>query len=112
MVNIVAGTTFVVSAGNGDVTPSREEPAGLFHRDTRHLSRWEVRLGGRPLKALRGTATDVGEAVFVLVEPTGTIYRDPDVVLTRHRTVSAGFVERLSLANHGAGPLEVDLEIL
>ena len=27
-----------------------DEPAGLFYRDMRHLSRWQIRLNGRRLE--------------------------------------------------------------
>jgi glycogen debranching enzyme len=111
-VSVLGGTTFVVSDGRGDITPGREDPTGLFHRDTRHLSRWEVRLDGRPLDALHGAATAVDEAVFTLVEPTGTLYRDPTVALTRRRTVGAGMREVLRLANHGDAPLDAEVRVL
>ncbi|GAA0897005.1 amylo-alpha-1,6-glucosidase [Virgisporangium aurantiacum] len=110
--SVLDGTTFVVSDGRGDVTPDREDPTGLFHRDTRHLSRWEVRLDGHPLDALHGAATTVDEAVFTLVEPTGTIYRDPTLALTRRRTVGAGMREELRLANHGDAARTIELSVL
>src|SRR5207244_1959822 len=71
-VNILEGSTFVVSDPNGDICAGPDEPAGLFYRDMRHLSRWEVRLNGNELEALTGEAVEYDEAVFFLVEPTGT----------------------------------------
>src|SRR5687768_17056756 len=109
MVHVLAGTTFVVSDGRGDITPGRERPTGLFHRDMRHLSRWELRVDGRAPTALHGAATGTDEAEFVLVEPTGTIYRDPTVALTRRRVVDAGMREELRLANHGDAEVSVEV---
>ncbi|GAA1032582.1 glycogen debranching N-terminal domain-containing protein [Virgisporangium ochraceum] len=102
------GTTFVVSDGSGDITPDRDHPTGLFHRDTRHLSRWEVRLDGRPLVALNSA----DPASFTLVEPTGTVYRDPTLSLTRDRVVAGGLRESLRLANHGDAAVTVELSVL
>ena len=72
-VNILEGSTFVVSDQSGDISAGPDEPAGLFYRDTRHLSRWEVRLNGRGLEPLTGEAVEYDEAVFFLVEPSRTI---------------------------------------
>ena len=42
--------TFAVLDRNGDALPVPGGPEGLYHRDTRHLSRLELRLAGeKPL---------------------------------------------------------------
>jgi hypothetical protein len=104
-ISILEGTTFVVSDAQGDIAPSRDRPLGLFHRDMRHLSRWQVRLNGRELAPLSAAATAHNEAFFFLVEPTGTVYRDPDVSVTRKRRVDGGMREVLGLTNHRTEPL-------
>jgi glycogen debranching enzyme len=111
-VNILEGITFVVSDSNGDVTPDPEQPAGLFYRDMRHLSQWQLRLNGRQLEALSGDTVEYDEAVFFLVEPTGTVYRNPTVSLLRRRHVGDGMQERLQLTNHGVEPLSLELSVL
>jgi glycogen debranching enzyme len=111
-VNILEGITFVVSDARGDVTPDPDDPAGLFYRDMRHLSQWQVRLNGRQLEALSGDATEYDEAVFFLAEPTGTVYRNPTVSLLRRRHVGDGMREHLELTNNGVEPLAVELSIL
>ncbi|GII26053.1 aminotransferase [Planosporangium mesophilum] len=111
-VNILEGITFVVSDMRGDITPDPDEPAGLFYRDMRHLSRWQVRLNGNQLDALSGEAVEYDEAVFFLVEPTGTIYRNPTVSLLRRRNVGDGMRESLELTNHSVEPLPLELSIL
>ena len=50
-VKILDGSTFVVSDRRGDIDAGPDEPHGLFHRDTRFLSRW--------LLTVNGTAPDV-----------------------------------------------------
>ncbi|MGC9670835.1 glycogen debranching N-terminal domain-containing protein [Planosporangium sp. 12N6] len=111
-VNILEGTTFVVSDMRGDIEPDSEEPAGLFYRDMRHLSRWQVRLNGNRLDALSGDAVEYDEAVFFTVEPTGTIYRNPTVSLLRRRHVGDGMRELLELTSHSVEPLTLELSIL
>jgi glycogen debranching enzyme len=111
-VNILEGRTFVVSDGGGDINPDPTEPAGLFYRDMRHLSRWQLRLNGRVLEALSGEAAEYDEALFYLVEPTGTVYRNPTVSLIRRRHVGAGMVERLEVTNHGTQILPLELSVL
>jgi glycogen debranching enzyme len=111
-VNILEGSTFVVSDPNGDICAGPDEAAGLFYRDMRHLSRWEVRINGNVLEALTGEAVGYDEAVFFLVEPTGTIYRNPSVSLLRTRHVGEGMQEHLELTNNGVEPLTLELSVL
>jgi glycogen debranching enzyme len=111
-VSILEGITFVVSDMRGDIAPDPDEPTGLFFRDMRHLSRWQVRLNGNQLDALSGDAVEYDEAVFFLVEPTGTIYRNPTVSLLRRRHVGDGMRESLELTSHSVQPLTVELSIL
>ena len=82
-VSILQGSAFVVSDRLGDVTSAIGNPNGLFYRDMRHLSRWQLRLNGRELDALSAETLEYDEAVFYLVEPTGTIYRNPAMSLIR-----------------------------
>jgi glycogen debranching enzyme len=111
-VNILEGITFVVSDMRGDIEPDPDAPTGLFYRDMRHLSRWQVRLNGNQLDALSGGAVEYDEAVFFLVEPTGTIYRNPTVSLLRRRHVGDGMREVLELTSHSTEPLWLELSIL
>ncbi|RZU52767.1 glycogen debranching enzyme [Krasilnikovia cinnamomea] len=111
-VHILEGSTFVVSDPAGDIDARPDEPAGLFYRDMRHLSRWQVRLNGRELEALSGDAIEYDEALFFLVSPTGSPYRNSSVVLIRRRHVGDGMQEHLQLDNHGTGPLRAEISLL
>ena len=53
-IGILDGQTFVLSAVSGDILPCAGDPAGLFYRDMRHLSRWQLRLNGRELDVVVG----------------------------------------------------------
>ncbi len=111
-INILEGRTFVVSDVCGDFGPDPARPAGLFYADMRHLSRWELRLNGRPLDSLSAAEIEYDEAVFFLAEPTGTVYRNPTVQVIRRRYVGDGMQEKLELTNHGVEPLSVELSLL
>jgi glycogen debranching enzyme len=111
-VNILEGSTFVVSDPTGDVDARPDEPAGFFYRDVRHLSRWQVRLNGRELDALSGDAIEYDEALFFLVAPTGSVYLNSSVVLIRRRHVGDGMQESLQLDNHGVDPVRAEISVL
>ncbi len=111
-VSILQGSAFVVSDRLGDVTSAIGNPNGLFYRDMRHLSRWQLRLNGRELDALSAETLEYDEAVFYLVEPTGTIYRNPAMSLIRRREVADGMREHLELTNHGLKRVDVEITLL
>ncbi len=52
------GHTFAVFDPHGDVVPSPASPDGIYHRDTRHLSRLELRLNDAPLLLLSSNVQD------------------------------------------------------
>lgn len=111
-VSILRGSTFIVSDRLGDVTPRIGDPIGLFYRDMRHLSRWQLRLNGRELEALAAESLEYDEAVFYLVEPSGSVYRNPAMSLIRRREVGDGMREHLELINHGLQEAYVEITIL
>jgi glycogen debranching enzyme len=111
-VSILKGAAFIVSDRLGDVTPRVGDPSGLFYRDMRHLSRWQLRLNGRELDALAAESLEYDEAVFYLVEPTGSVYRNPALSLIRRREVGDGMREHLELINHGRHDVNVEITIL
>jgi hypothetical protein len=45
-ISILDGSTFVISDARGDIDAAPDKPHGLFHRDTRFLSRWRVTVNG------------------------------------------------------------------
>ena len=52
---VLEGRTFMFSDSRGDVAPG--SIGGLVHEDTRFVSRWELRLDGRPLSLLKSAAS-------------------------------------------------------
>ncbi len=111
-VRILDGSTFCVSDEQGDIDARPDEPLGFFYRDMRHLSTWRLLLNGRPLDALTTDEVGYDAAVFFLVVPTGTVYRNPTVSVVRRRAVSDGLREELSLRNHSGEVVRLELSLL
>jgi glycogen debranching enzyme len=108
---ILEGNTFVVSDRRGDVEASPTDTQGLFVDDTRFISRWVLTVDGKRPTVLSTDDVEYFEAQFFLAPTTGTIYVDADLSLMRKRTVARGFSERVTLANHAAKPVDVELRI-
>src|SRR5262245_58667812 len=112
-ISILQGDAFVVADTRGDIASTANAPAsGLFYRDMRHLSQWQLRVNGRELDVLSAETLEYDEAVFFLIEPTGTIYRNPSVSLIRSREVSRGMREHLHVQNYGSTTEAIELSLL
>jgi glycogen debranching enzyme len=110
-VRVLEGNTFVVSRPNGDVDAGPGELHGLFHRDTRHLSRWLLTVDGKQLDALSTDDTHSFSARFFLVPGSGSEYTDATASVIRRRVVGDGFYEELTVLNHGGEPMHPEIEI-
>jgi glycogen debranching enzyme len=110
-VSVLEGNTFVIGRPNGDVDAGPGEPHGLFHRDTRHLSRWLLTVDGKALDALSTDDTKSFAARFFLVPGTGSEYTDATLSVMRHRVVGDGFYEELTVLNHGTEPLQPEIAL-
>jgi glycogen debranching enzyme len=106
-VKILDGNTFVVSDDRGDIEASLTDPTGLFSFDTRFLSKWVLTVNGERLASLSVDDLQYFETRFFLVPGTGTVYIDAKLSVIRHRTVSEGFREELTLLNHDDKPVDV-----
>ncbi len=96
---------------NGDIDARPDQPEGLFFKDMRHLSKWTLTINGIALDVLSTDALEYYYAQHFCVPPTGTIYKNPTLSIVRRRFVGNGFVEDLSILNHGTEPEEVELRL-
>jgi glycogen debranching enzyme len=110
-VSVLEGNTFVVGRRNGDVDAGPGEPHGLFHRDTRHLSRWLLTIDGKTLDPLSTDDTKSFSARFFLVPGSGSEYTDATMSVIRERVVGDGFFEQLTILNHGKETLKPEVKI-
>jgi glycogen debranching enzyme len=113
-ISVLDGSTFMVSDARGDVPEGAV--AGLFHDDTRFLSRFELRLGGRTPELLTSSTVDYYSAAFFLASPEleGTDgSRVPAHALTvvRSRFVGDGLREGIEVRNHLDRPVAVELRL-
>jgi glycogen debranching enzyme len=110
-INTLDGSTFLVSTPNGDIDARSDQPEGLFFKDTRHLSKWTLRLNGLTLDVLSTDSIEYYYAQHFCVPPTGTIYKNPTLSVVRRRFVGNGFVEDLTVLNHGSEVQNVELRV-
>lgn len=110
-ISILDGSTFLVSSPNGDIDAKPDQPQGLFYKDMRHLSKWKLTIQGIPLEVLSTDAIEYYYAQHFCVPPTGTIYKNPTLSIVRRRCVADGFVEDLTVLNHGTEAEEVQLRL-
>ncbi len=96
-ITLVQGSTFCIGAASGDLCPPAVH--GLFFRDTRILSRWEVRIDGHPLQPLMVEQPDPFSALFVCRTPPRPGRADSTVLVSRRRHVGDGMREDLTLEN-------------
>jgi len=110
-ISILDGNQFVVSNRQGDIDPTPTENHGLFLNDTRYLSRWVLTINGRRPALLSVDDTTYYRVQHFLALATGAVYIDSHLSVVRQRSIAEGFRERLSLGNHGKGPIDVDIHI-
>jgi glycogen debranching enzyme len=110
-VSILDGSTFLVSSPNGDINAGPDQPHGLFYMDMRHLSKWRLTIKGIPLDVLSTDAVEYYYAQHFCVPPSGTIYKNPTLSIVRRRFIGDGFVEDLTVLNHGTEAEEVELRL-
>jgi len=104
---LVEGSTFCASATNGDIGQYPSD--GLFVRDTRVLSRWELRIDGAPVEALATVPLEPYACVFICRAPTRAGHPEPTIIVERHRYVGEGMREDLVVRNFGAEAAGLDV---
>ncbi|KUF20205.1 amylo-alpha-1,6-glucosidase [Streptomyces silvensis] len=116
---LVHGTTFAALGAGGDIrgVPGGSEPDGLFVRDARHLSRWQLTVDGAVPEVLTpvsvndgggaGAETEVARCVLV---PRGGRQEPPAYTLFREQAVVDGaLVESLHIISNRPVPTTLRL---
>ncbi|MFJ3229863.1 glycogen debranching N-terminal domain-containing protein [Streptomyces sp. NPDC086787] len=109
---LVHGTTFAAVGDRGDITGVRgsSSPDGLFVRDARHLSRWQLTVDGAVPDALTPVAD--GDAARCVLVPRVSRQEPPAHTLFREQAVGDGtFVESLRVTSNSPVPTTVSLAI-
>jgi glycogen debranching enzyme len=110
--------TFIVLDSHGDIGASAGGPDGLFHCDTRFLSRLELSLNGMQPLLLGSNVRD--DNTFLTIDLTNPdVYVDGHLVLPKDtlHVVRTIFLwrdtayQRLAIRNHGDRPVDVRLTL-
>ncbi|WP_433590242.1 amylo-alpha-1,6-glucosidase [Nocardia sp. CA-145437] len=99
VVTLVEAGTFSLSDQLGDIHPGTAH--GLYYRDTRILTRWELRVDGLPPEQLSVVVREPFRARFVARKPPPHGVADATVLIQRRRIVGEGMQEIISVLNLG-----------
>src|ERR1700691_1038810 len=108
-VTLVEGSSFCISTATGDIV--RGFPHGLFFRDTRFLSRLELRVNQQVPEPLAASLIDPFSAVFVSRSHPRPGRADSTLMVFRYRYVGRGMREDLVVRNFGEEPSYCSLEL-
>jgi glycogen debranching enzyme len=99
-VTLIEGSTFCISEPSGDIVPDRSQ--GLFVRDTRMLSRWELTVDGIEPQPLSVQNTEPYASTFLGRMPPRAGKADSTLLVIRRRYVGDGMREDITLRNTSA----------
>ncbi|BBX95102.1 amylo-alpha-1,6-glucosidase [Mycobacterium lacus] len=108
-VTLVEGGTFCLSDRHGDVVVGTSH--GLFFRDARVLSRWELRVDGQVAESLSVESTEAFAAQFILRRAPRSGLVDSTLLVVRERLVADGLRETITLHNLDKESTVVSLEL-
>jgi glycogen debranching enzyme len=99
------GAMFLVTNRDGNVLPRGARELGLFHRDTRFLSYYELRIGGVEVAYLSAeTAGDAVNQIDLMLGggDSGDFLDDPShyVHIRRRQLLDDAFIEELTFTNY------------
>jgi glycogen debranching enzyme len=114
-VNCLEGSTFMVSDLIGDAGPDPDQVLGLFYRDMRHLSRWQLAIDGGTLETLSNGASGYSSATFFLARRDSSVFENPTLSVIRERTLGKGsgedLHEKLTVLNSGREEIVIELSM-
>jgi glycogen debranching enzyme len=99
LVTLLEETSFCISEASGDILPGGAQ--GLFFRDTRFVSRLELRLDGELPEPVAVQHSDPYACTFLGRRPPGPCQADSTLLLIRQRYVGNGMREDITLRNLG-----------
>ncbi len=109
-VTIVEGAAFLISGPGGDVVP--EVADGFFFRDTRYLSRWELRVNGQVPETLTASTPEPFLASLVSRAVPRPGQPDSTLLVLRRRYVGRGMREDLTVRNLSDEPAYCAIELV
>ncbi|MBZ9644137.1 glycogen debranching N-terminal domain-containing protein [Streptomyces sp. PSKA30] len=114
-VQLVRDATFARLDTDGGITGTRgSAPDGVFLRDARHLSRWQLTVDGTGPAALVPATAETDDTATSVLTPKGTRDNPPAYTVFRQQAVTAGtLTEHLRLVSNRPDPVtaRVDLTV-
>ncbi|MGH7231341.1 MAG: amylo-alpha-1,6-glucosidase [Nitrospiraceae bacterium] len=114
VITINHGHTFLISEFDGSITDASDQ--GLYCRDTRYVSRYQLYIDGKPWTLLNSGGSAYYASRAYLVNPA--VSTDEGIIapgligLVVTRAVSEAFHEDLDIRNYSPRPLRFTLEML
>jgi glycogen debranching enzyme len=109
LVTLLEETTFCISDASGDIVPGGAQ--GLFFRDTRFLSRLELRLDGELPEPVAVQSNDPFRCTFLARRPPGPVRADSTLLIIRRRYVGNGMRDEITLRSLGHEPSAAHLTV-
>jgi len=109
LVTLLEETTFCISEASGDIVPGGAQ--GLFFRDTRFISRLELRIDGELPEPVAVQPNEGFACTFLARRPPGPCRADSTLLVIRRRYVGNGMREDITLRNLGREPAAAHLTV-
>jgi glycogen debranching enzyme len=109
LITLLEETTFCICESSGDILPGGAQ--GLFFRDTRFVSRLELRLDGEPPEPVAVQPTEPFACTFLSHRPPGVVQADSTLLVIRRRYVGNGMRDDITLRNLGREPAAAHLTV-
>jgi glycogen debranching enzyme len=106
---LIEGSSFCISEPGGDILPDRQQ--GLFVRDTRVLSRWQLTVDGQEPQPLAVQHGEPYAATFLARMPPRAGKADSTLLVVRRRYVGDGMREDITVRNTAARTARCQLEL-
>ena len=111
------GETFLYSDTNGNLDDRRDYGLGLYHRDVRYLSHFQLKLSGRNPVLLSSSSERAYMAHVDLTNPD--LYSEDGALLApqqsinvrRIRAINGRLFERIRVKNYNPAPVAIDVEL-
>ncbi|MDR6558540.1 hypothetical protein J2809_002910 [Arthrobacter pascens] len=108
-VTLVEGSSFCISLQNGDIFA--HHPHGVFHQDTRILSRWCHTVNGQELEPLGAWTPSPFRATYIGRAVRADGRADSPLTVVRSRELGAGILEDIAVHNYSQQPAACDIAL-
>jgi glycogen debranching enzyme len=117
---LVDGESFAVFEVGGDILQAPAEPLGFFHRDTRYLSRFELKIAGEAPYYLNSYSSRENAQLRVNLSNPDLGYGGEEIELPRNSIQiernwvisGAALFHKVRILNYSRWPIEVPLDLL